>query len=95
MNSPFKILGVWLGPDLQVEKNLSSKVAIVIRTWTWRWLSLKRRMEPPNLFIVSIITYPLTVVLCPDLWLADLLLLVERIDSTCETIYRLSKNVKR
>ena len=45
-DGPIKILGVWFGPDLQVEKNWSevqAKVEARIRRWFPRRLSLKGR----------------------------------------------------
>lgn len=67
-----KLLGVWFGSDLQLEKNWSeatSKVASLVQTWSGRCLSLKGRVDVVNVFITSVITYRLTVLTCPDLWL--------------------------
>ena len=47
-DDPCKILGVWFGPDLQLEKNWSEvleKVVAATELWLRRRLSLKRRAE--------------------------------------------------
>lgn len=62
MKDPVNLLEVWLGPDVQVEKNwaeVSIKVAIIIKIWSWQWLSLKGIVEIANVFIASVIIFRL------------------------------------
>ena len=54
----FKLLGVWFGPDLQVDKNwgeVTSRVASLTQKWAERKLSLKGRAEVANAYIASVI----------------------------------------
>lgn len=72
---PVKLLGVWFGPELQVEKNwvdVLSRANHRIKVWSWRWLSLKWRVEVANVFIASAIIYGLTVILCQWSWFMKL-----------------------
>ena len=65
---PVKLLGVWFGPDLQVEKNwdeVASRVASLTHKWAERKLSLKGRAEVANTYIASVVYYRLSVVPCP------------------------------
>ncbi len=66
---PVKLLGVWFGPDLQLDKNwdeVTSRVASLTQKWAERKLSLKGWAEVANTYIASIIIYRLTVVPCPS-----------------------------
>ncbi len=68
-DGPVKLLGVWFGPDLQLDRNwdeVTSKVASLTQKWAERKLSLKGRAEVANTYIASIIIYRLTVVPCPS-----------------------------
>ena len=61
-DGPVRFLGVWFGPDLQLERNLSevqTKVEVQVATWLPRRLSLKGRAEACAVFLV--ILYRLTV----------------------------------
>ena len=72
---PVKVLGVWLGPDLQVEKNwdeAACRVANLTQKWAERKLSLKGRAEVANAYIASVVYYRLTVVPCPKTHLTRL-----------------------
>ncbi|MCP3653585.1 MAG: zinc-binding domain-containing protein [Herbaspirillum sp.] len=72
---PVKVLGVWFGPDLQVERNgeeVEIRVAILIQKWAERKLSLKGRAEVANTYIASVVYYRLTVVPCPKIILTKL-----------------------
>jgi hypothetical protein len=74
-DGPVKLLGVWFGPDLQVDKNwgeVTSRVAHLTQKWAERKLSLKGRAEVANAYIASVIYYRLTVVPCPPPWLTKL-----------------------
>ena len=65
---PVKLLGVWFGPDLQVDRNwdeVASRVASLTQKWAERKLSLKGRAEVANAYIASVVYYRLTVVPCP------------------------------
>ena len=67
-NGPIKILGVWFGPDLQIEKNWSevqTKVETRIREWFRRRLSLKGRAEACATYIFPLILYRLAVLPLP------------------------------
>jgi hypothetical protein len=68
-DGPVKLLGVWFGPDLQVDRNwdeVTSKVVSLTQKWAGRKLSLKGRAEVANVYIASVIYYRLTVVPCPS-----------------------------
>ena len=61
---PCKILGVWFGPDLQLEKNWSEvleKVVAATELWLRRRLSLKGRAEVCCSHIYSLAVYRLSV----------------------------------
>ena len=63
-DGPCKILGVWFGPDLQLEKNWSEVLEkVVAATELWlRWrLSLKGRAEVCCSHIYSLVVYRLSV----------------------------------
>lgn len=72
-NGPVKILGIWLGPALQLVNwsEVLSKMALLTQTWSAQ-LSLKGRTKIANVFIASIITYHLAVVSYSHLWLNKL-----------------------
>ena len=59
-----KILGVWFGPDLQLEKNWSEvleKVVATIGIWSRRGLYLKSRVEVCSSHIYPLVLYRLSV----------------------------------
>ena len=67
-DGPCKILGVWIGPDLQLEKNWSEvleKVVAATELWLRRRLSLKGRAEVCYSHIYSLVVYPLSVLPIP------------------------------
>ena len=67
-DGPCKILGVWYGPDLQLEKNWSEvleKVVAAVGLWLRRHLSLKGRAEVCVSHIYPIIVYRLSVLPLP------------------------------
>ncbi|GAB1597330.1 hypothetical protein Ahia01_000009400 [Argonauta hians] len=67
-DGPVKMLGVWFGPDLQVERNwdeVTSRVANLIQKWNGRKLSLKGRAEVVKVYIAPAIYYRLALVPCP------------------------------
>lgn len=69
MEGLVKMPGVWLGQDLQIEKNWSkvtSKVSVLTQTWSEWWLSLEGKVEVLSVYIAFIISYCLTIMLCPD-----------------------------
>ena len=77
-DGPCKILGVWFGPDLQLEKNWSevlNKVVAATELWLRRRLSLKGRAEVCNSHIYSLAVYRLSVLPIP----ATILFKLERI----------------
>ena len=77
-DSPCKILGVWFGPDLQLEKNWSEvleKVVAATELWLRRRLSLKGRAEVCSSHIYSLVVYQLSVLPIP----ATILFKLERI----------------
>jgi len=76
-DGPIKILGVWFGPDLQIDKNWSevqTKVETRIRRWFPRRLSLKGRAEACATYIFPLILYRLSVLPLP----ANRLIALER-----------------
>ena len=77
-DGPCKILGVWFGPDLQLEKNWSEvleKVTAATELWLRRRLSLKGRAEVCCSHIYSLVVYRLSVLPIP----ATILFKLERI----------------
>ena len=63
-DSPCKILGVWFGPDLQLEKNWSEVLEKIIAStelWLRRRLPLKGRAEVCGLHIYPLVVYRLSV----------------------------------
>ena len=63
-DGPVCILGVWFGPDLQLEKNWSevqAKVEASTRIWLQRRLSLKGRAEACTTYVFPLILYRLSV----------------------------------
>ena len=77
-DGPCKILGVWFGPDLQLEKNWSevlNKIVAATELWLRRRLSLKGRAEVCNSHIYSLAVYRLSVLPIP----ATILFKLERI----------------
>ena len=67
-NGPFKILGIWFGPDLQLEKNwleVLEKVVAAMELWLHRWLSLKGRAEVCCSHIYPLVVYRLSVLPIP------------------------------
>ena len=71
-NRPVRILGVWFGLDLQLERNWSkvwAKVEAQVGTWLRRQLSLKGRAEVCAEYIFLFILYHLSVLHLPrDQW---------------------------
>ena len=67
-DGPIHILGVWFGPDLQLERNWSevhAKVNAQVRIWLSRRLSLKGRAEACAVYVFPLILYRLEVLLLP------------------------------
>ena len=67
-DGPCKILGVWFGPNLQLEKNWSEvleKVEAATELWLRRRLSLKGRAEVCSSHIYSLAVYRLSVLPIP------------------------------
>ena len=67
-DGPIRILGVWFGPDLQLERNWSEVHANVnaqVGIWLSRWLSLKGRAEACVVYIFHLILYRLAVLPLP------------------------------
>ena len=67
-DGPCKILGVWFGPDLQLEKNWSEvleKVVAATELWLRRRFSLKERAEVCCSHIYSLVVYRLSVLPIP------------------------------
>jgi len=74
-DGPCKILGVWFGPDLQLEKNWSEILEKVVATaglWSRRRLSLKGRAEVCISYIYPLILYRLSVLPIPSTLLIQL-----------------------
>ena len=67
-DGPIRILGVWFGPDVQLERNWSevhAKVNAQVGIWLSRRLSLKDRTEACAVYIFSLILYRLAVLPLP------------------------------
>ena len=65
-DGPVRILGVWFGPDLQLERNWSevqAKVNAQVGIWLSRRLSLKGRAEACAGYVFPLILYRLAVLL--------------------------------
>ena len=65
---PVRILGMWFGPSLQLERNWSevqAKVDAQVSTWLQRQLSLKGRAEACAVYIFPLILYRLSVLSLP------------------------------
>ena len=63
-DSPCKIIGVWFGPDLQLEKNWSEVLEKVVTTsglWLWKRLYLKEQAEVCSSHIYTQVIYCLSV----------------------------------
>lgn len=73
-----------------------NKVTTIVGTWPGRWLTLKRWAEEVNVFIASVITYYLSVILCPDSPLNNLeRQLFQFLWERNVTLYLLPASVKR
>ena len=67
-DGPVCILGVWFGPDLQLERNWSevqTKVNAQVGIWLSRRLSLKGRAEACAVYVFPLILYRLAVLPLP------------------------------
>ena len=67
-DGPIKILGIWFGPDLQLELNWSevqTKVEASVQTWLRRRLSLKGRAEACATYVFPMILYRLSILPLP------------------------------
>ena len=65
-DGPIRILGVWFGPDLQLERNWSeAKVNALVGIWLSRRLSLKGRAEACATYVFPLILYRLAVLPLP------------------------------
>ena len=67
-DGPIRILGVWFGPDLQLERNQSevqAKVNVQVGTWLSKRLSLKGRVEACAVYVFPLILYRLAVLPLP------------------------------
>ena len=67
-DGPIRILGVWFGPDLQLERNWSEVQAQVnapVGIWLSRRLSLKGRAEACAVYVFPLILYRLAVLPLP------------------------------
>ena len=67
-DGPIRILGVWFGPDLQLERNWSevqTKVNAQVGIWLSRRLSLKGRAEACTTYVFPLILYRLAVLPLP------------------------------
>ena len=67
-DGPVRILGVWFGPDLQLERNWSeiqAKVNAQVGIWLSRRLSLKGRAEACAVYVFLLILYRLAVLPLP------------------------------
>ena len=63
-DGPIRILGVWFGPNLQLERNWSevqAKVNAQVGIWLSRRLSLKGRAEACAVYVFPLILYRLAV----------------------------------
>ena len=68
-DGPVCILGVWFGPDLQLERNWSevqTKVNAQVGIWLSRRLSLKGRVEACITYVFPLILYRLAVLPLPQ-----------------------------
>ena len=63
-DGPIRILGVWFGPDLQLERNWS-EVHAKVGIWLSRRLSLKGRAEACAAYVFPLILYQLAVLPLP------------------------------
>ena len=66
-DGPIKILGIWVGPDLQHDKNwleVLAKVKAACRGWLNRRLSLRGRAEACFKHVFPLILYKLSVIPC-------------------------------
>ena len=63
-DGPIRILGVWFGPDLQLERNWS-EVHAKVGIWLSRRLSLKGRAEACAAYVFPLILYRLAVLPLP------------------------------
>ena len=78
-DGPVCILGVWFGPDLQLERNSSevqAKVNAQVGIWLSRRLSLKGRAEACAVYVFPLILYRLAVLFLAKarrlgMWKAD------------------------
>ena len=67
-DGPIRILGVWFGPDLQLERNWSevhAQVNAQVGIWLSRRLSLKGRAEACAAYVFPLILYRLAVLPLP------------------------------
>ena len=67
-DGPVRILGVWFGPDFQLERNWSevqTKVNAQVGIWLSRRLSLKGRAEACATYVFPLILYRLAVIPLP------------------------------
>ena len=67
-DGPVRILWVWFGPDLQLERNWSevqAKVNAQVGIWLSRRLSLKCRTEACSVYVFPLILYRLAVLPLP------------------------------
>ena len=67
-DGPVRILGVWFGPDLQLERNWSevqAKLDAQVGTWLPRRLSLKGRAEACAVYVFPLILYRMAVLPLP------------------------------
>ena len=67
-DGPVRILGVWFGPDLQLERNwleVQAKVNAQVGIWLSRRLSLKGRAEAGAGYVFPLILYRLAVLPLP------------------------------
>ena len=67
-DGPVRILGVWFGPELQLERNWSeiqAKVNAQVGIWLSRRLSLKGRAEACAVYVFPLILYRLAVLPLP------------------------------
>ena len=63
-DGPIHILGVWFGPDLQLERNWSevqAKVNAQVGIWLSRRLSLKGRAKACTAYVFHLILYRLAI----------------------------------
>ena len=67
-DGPIRILGVWFGPDLRLERNWSeehAKVNAQVGIWLSRRLSLKGRTDAYAVYVFPLILYRLAVLPLP------------------------------